>query len=65
MPPTPSAVDRLIVDTEARLFGSVQRRSHECDRLLFLQYTSGSTSDPKGVMIGEKCLAHNTTHLRR
>ena len=58
-------MDRLIVDTEARLFGSVQRRSYECDRLLFLQYTSGSTSDPKGVMIGEKCLAHNNTFVRK
>ena len=58
-------MDRLIADTETGLFGSVQRRSHECDRLLFLQYTSGSTSDPKGVMIGEKCLAHNNTFVRK
>eukprot|EP01038_Epipyxis_sp_PR26KG_P004483 gene4483-6337_t len=31
------------------------------DDIAFLQYTSGSTSEPKGVMITHTCLAHNLT----
>jgi len=31
------------------------------DNVVFLQYTSGSTSDPKGVMITQTNLAHNLT----
>lgn len=33
--------------------------------IAFLQYTSGSTSDPKGVMISHSNLAHNLTLITR
>jgi acyl-CoA synthetase (AMP-forming)/AMP-acid ligase II len=35
------------------------------DTLAFLQYTSGSTSDPKGVMVTHGSLAHNVDRIRR
>ena len=30
----------------------------------FLQYTSGSTSAPRGVMVSQRCLAHNLDQIR-
>jgi acyl-CoA synthetase (AMP-forming)/AMP-acid ligase II len=38
----------------------------ECDRdtLAFLQYTSGSTGIPKGVMVSHGCILHNQETLR-
>jgi len=35
------------------------------DSIAFLQYTSGSTSEPKGVMISHQNLAHNLTLITR
>lgn len=37
----------------------------EGDGIAFLQYTSGSTSEPKGVMISHNNLAHNLTLITR
>ena len=47
---------------------SVERRAlelpgHDPERLVILQYTSGSTSEPKGVMIPDRVLARQ--HRRR
>lgn len=33
--------------------------------IAFLQYTSGSTADPKGVMVGHTNMAHNISFVRR
>ncbi|CAI5480059.1 unnamed protein product [Closterium sp. Yama58-4] len=35
------------------------------DEIAFLQYTSGSTADPKGVMITHTNIAHNVMFIRR
>ena len=45
--------------------GSGPPATAPADRLLMIQYTSGSTSEPKGVMIGDKCMAHNNLFVRR
>ncbi|CAI7826878.1 unnamed protein product [Closterium sp. NIES-54] len=40
-------------------------RSSSSDEIAFLQYTSGSTADPKGVMITHTNIAHNVMFIRR
>ena len=39
--------------------------NHKANNLAFLQFTSGSTSDPKGVMITHDNLAHNLTLITK
>ncbi|HYG08482.1 MAG TPA: amino acid adenylation domain-containing protein, partial [Pyrinomonadaceae bacterium] len=42
-----------------------QEPSINGDNLAFLQYTSGSTSIPKGVMVSHRNLLHNEEHIKQ
>ena len=42
-----------------------QRSSMASDTLAFLQYTSGSTAEPKGVMVSHGSLLHNLEMVKR
>jgi fatty-acyl-CoA synthase len=60
----PSAGDPPIVlldalRTERRRVDAYTRPADDPDALAILQYTSGSTSDPKGVMLPHRCIAAN------
>ena len=55
--------DRRAGRCAGRTCGS-RRRSRETD-LAFLQYTSGSTSDPKGVMVSHANLLNNLECIRQ
>jgi acyl-CoA synthetase (AMP-forming)/AMP-acid ligase II/acyl carrier protein len=52
--------DRLSTD----LATEWQRPAIEPDRLAFLQYTSGSTGHPKGVMVSHRNLIHNSAYIQ-
>ncbi len=43
-------------DVRGQASGAFRDRPHD---ILFLQYTSGSTSDPKGVIVSQENLVHN------
>ena len=52
------------VEAQAKQGATANRASHFCDEdVLFLQYTSGSTSKPKGVMITPENLISNLTTI--
>ncbi|MBN3527359.1 AMP-binding protein [Paenibacillus apiarius] len=42
-----------------------QDESITCDNIAFLQYTSGSTSTPKGVMVSHRNLLHNFEMMKQ
>ena len=53
-----------IEDVGAGTEGSWQKPSVNSDTLALLQYTSGSTGNPKGVMIGHGNLLHNSAQIK-
>ena len=53
------ATDRVVTDAAA----AWRRPSVSADSLALLQYTSGSTSAPKGVMVSHGNLLHNLAYL--
>jgi acyl-CoA synthetase (AMP-forming)/AMP-acid ligase II len=61
-------LDITVAASDVEDFGDADRwqepRAHSGD-LVLLQYTSGSTGDPKGVMVGHGNLLHNADSLRR
>ncbi len=55
------AIDQVEISAADHL----QVRKINGDTLAFLQYTSGSTSDPKGVMVSHANLLHNLEMIRQ
>lgn len=59
-------LDKLVFVTEHMLESQVESElpAVDSDDLAFLQYTSGSTSDPKGVMVSHKNLVANQIQIQ-
>jgi amino acid adenylation domain-containing protein len=55
------STDDLVADVDAEWLPS----ETEPDALAYLQYTSGSTATPKGIMISHANLMHNSAYLDR
>ncbi|GAA2069416.1 hypothetical protein GCM10009801_19020 [Streptomyces albiaxialis] len=60
--PLIAAPEDIPVEERGTGGGSLRARP---ERLALLQYTSGSTSSPKGAMVSHANLAHNIAHIRR
>src|SRR5262249_14525075 len=52
-------LDELATEAAAAGADAYQRPADDPEALAILQYTSGSTSDPKGVMLPHRCIAAN------
>ncbi len=52
-------IDELAREAEVLGASSYDRPADDPEALAILQYTSGSTSDPKGVMLPHRCVAAN------
>jgi fatty-acyl-CoA synthase len=62
LPPRPAGAPVALLDELAPTPAAARRYAappDEPDRLAILQYTSGSTSDPKGVMLPDRCVLEN------
>lgn len=62
--PELSGLTWIAADAEEGCAASLELPSIGGDRLAFLQYTSGSTSSPKGVMLSHRNLLHNLEMIR-
>jgi acyl-CoA synthetase (AMP-forming)/AMP-acid ligase II len=51
-------------ELESRAAGAGTREGRTPHDIAFLQYTSGSTSKPKGVIVGQSNLVNNLDHIR-
>ncbi|MCP4663850.1 MAG: AMP-binding protein, partial [bacterium] len=64
--PAIAALPRLATDAlDAAAAGTWRMPDPDPDALAFLQYTSGSTAAPKGVMVSHGNLVHNAEMIRR
>jgi acyl-CoA synthetase (AMP-forming)/AMP-acid ligase II len=64
--PELGALEWLAVDTvTAASAGEFRERAVDPHDVAFLQYTSGSTSIPKGVVVTHEMLAHNEAYIQR
>jgi fatty-acyl-CoA synthase len=57
--PGPSDPPVVLLDALAGQGSSYERPADDPDALAILQFTSGSTADPKGVMLPHRCLVSN------
>ncbi|MGH9024857.1 MAG: AMP-binding protein, partial [Acidimicrobiia bacterium] len=57
--PGPTDPQVVLLDALASRAGTYERPADDPDALAILQFTSGSTADPKGVMLPHRCLAAN------
>ena len=66
-PGDPQVVRLAELMTSGRILGpaAYERPADDPDALAILQYTSGSTSDPKGVMLPHRCVAANLDAIVR
>jgi acyl transferase domain-containing protein/acyl-CoA synthetase (AMP-forming)/AMP-acid ligase II/acyl carrier protein len=63
--PALAGIERIATDElPGGLAATWRRPSIGPDTLAFLQYTSGSTADPKGVMVSHANLLHNEERMR-
>jgi len=62
--PSTSDVYITLPELEARAAAAGTREGRTPHEIAFLQYTSGSTSKPKGVIVGQSNLVNNLNHIR-